>query len=105
MIKPTNATHMQYTAAMKTAVIPQVRVAPELRADLQSVLREGETLSEFVEASMRSAVEFRRMQTSFQAQGEAAWRQFQRTGQHVAAAEVIAKLQGRLDAKRKQMRR
>ena len=103
-LEGSTATHMQYTAAMKTAVIPQVRVAPQLRADLESVLREGETLSEFVEASMKSAVEFRRMQASFQAQGEAAWQQFQRTRQHVAAGEVIAKLQGRLDAKRQQMR-
>lgn len=89
---------------MKTAVIPQVRVAPELRADLESVLRDGETLSEFVEASMRNAVEFRRMQANFQARGEAAWQQYQRTGEHVSAKNVLAKLQGRLDAKRKQLR-
>ena len=37
---------------------PQVRVAPELRADLASVLLEGETLNEFVETSVRCAVEF-----------------------------------------------
>ena len=53
---------------------------------------------------MKSAVAFRRMQASFQVQGEAAWQQFQRTRQHVAAGEVIGRLQGRLDAKRKQMR-
>jgi len=43
---------------MKTAVIPQVRVEPELRADLDAVLLPGETLTEFVEASVRRAVEF-----------------------------------------------
>lgn len=89
---------------MKTAVIPQVRVAPELRADLESVLRDGETLSEFVEASMRNAVEFRRMQSNFQARGEAAWQEYQRKGEQVSAKDVLAKLQGRLDAKRKQLR-
>jgi hypothetical protein len=52
---------------MKTAVVPQVRVEPKLRADVDSVLDEGETLSEFVEATVRSAVEFRRMQMEFQA--------------------------------------
>lgn len=41
---------MHYAGAMKTAVIPQVRVEPELRADLDSVLLPGETLTEFVEA-------------------------------------------------------
>ena len=47
---------------MKTAILPQVRVEPQLRADLESVLREGETLSEFVETTVRSAVEHRRVQ-------------------------------------------
>ena len=50
---------------MKSAVIPQVRVEPELRAELEAVLHQGETLSEFVEASVRKAVEFRRVQTRF----------------------------------------
>lgn len=48
---------------MKSAVIPQVRVEPELRAELEAVLQEGETLSEFVETAVRNAVEFRRVQT------------------------------------------
>ena len=48
---------------MKSSVIPQVRVEPELRAELEALLQEGETLSEFVEASVRSAVAFRRVQT------------------------------------------
>ena len=52
---------------MKTAVIPQIRVEPELRADLESVLQRGETLTEFVEASVRNAIAFRRMQTEFHA--------------------------------------
>lgn len=34
---------------MKSAGIPQVRVEPELRAELESLLKQGETLSEFVE--------------------------------------------------------
>jgi hypothetical protein len=35
---------------MKTATIPSVRVEPELRAEVESLLSEGETLSQFVEA-------------------------------------------------------
>jgi Arc/MetJ-type ribon-helix-helix transcriptional regulator len=88
---------------MKSAVIPQVRVEPELRAELESVLQDGETLSEFVEASVRSAVEFRRVQTRFHERGEAAWQDYQRTGLSVPADEVLAKLQGKLDAKRKRL--
>jgi hypothetical protein len=36
---------------MKTAVIPQIRVEPELRAELEAVLEQGETLTDFVETS------------------------------------------------------
>jgi hypothetical protein len=91
-------------AAMKTAILPQVRVQPELRADLEAVLRKGETLSEFVEATVRSAVEYRRVQAEFLARGEAAWQEYRRTGASHPAKQVIGELRGMLDAKRKQLR-
>ena len=40
---------------MKTATIPSVRVEPDFRAEVEAVLADGETLSEFVEASVRVA--------------------------------------------------
>lgn len=86
---------------MKTAVIPQIRVEPELRAELESVLRKGETLSEFVEATVRGAIEYRRMQTEFHARGEAAWQQYQRTGASAPADEVIQELRDVLESRRK----
>jgi Arc/MetJ-type ribon-helix-helix transcriptional regulator len=88
---------------MKSAVIPQVRVEPELRAELEAALRQGETLSDFVEASVRSAVEFRRVQTRFHERGQAAWEHYQNTGLSVSAEEALDKLQTKLDAKRKQL--
>ena len=88
---------------MKTAIIPQVRVEPELREDLESVLRQGETLSEFVETTVRNAVEYRRTQAEFHARGEAAWQEYQRTGASVSAAQVTQELRGLLEAKRKQL--
>jgi len=90
---------------MKSAVIPQVRVDPELRAELEAVLKQGETLSAFVEASVRSAVEFRRAQMRFHERGQAAWERFQRTGTSVPADEVLARLQAKLDARRRQLRK
>lgn len=88
---------------MKSAVIPQVRVEPELRAELESVLQEGETLSEFVETSVRNAVAFRRMQTSFRERGQAAWERYKAVGVTLSADEVLGKLQAKLDAKRKRL--
>lgn len=90
---------------MKSAVLPQVRVEPALRGELEAVLHQGETLSEFVEASVRNAVAFRRVQTSFQERAQAAWEHYQQTGTSVSAADVVTTLQARLDAKRKLLAR
>ena len=45
---------------MKTASLPSLRVAPELREAAESVLQAGETLSGFIEASVRETIERRR---------------------------------------------
>ncbi len=74
-----------------------------MRADVESVLNEGETLSEFVEATVRSAVGFRRMQMEFQARADAAWKSFQKTGKGRPAEEVVAALQSKLDARRREL--
>lgn len=50
---------------MKTATIPSLRVAPELRRAAESVLREGETLSGFVEQAIRAGIERRRLRDEF----------------------------------------
>lgn len=96
---------MHYTFMMKTAVIPQVRVDPELRADLDSVLLPGETLTDFVEASVRNAVEFRRVQTDFATRCNASLAQYERTGISVPADAVLSKLEAKVAARVKQLRK
>jgi predicted transcriptional regulator len=98
-----DATQTHYTGRMKTALIPQVRVEPELRAELEAVLQENESLSEFVEEAVRRAVERRRVETAFHSRGEKAWKAYQRTGHAVPAEEVLAKLQAKLQARRKEL--
>ena len=88
---------------MKTAILPQVRVDPRLRADVESVLREGETLSEFLEASVRQAVDYRRMQAEFDARADAARARFQQAGVGTPAAEVLAEKRERLEARRAEL--
>ncbi len=88
---------------MKTSIIPQVRIEPELRSDLESVLRKGETLSEFVETTVRNAVEYRRMQTEFHARGEAAWQEYRHGGESAPAGQVVQELHDMLEAKRKKL--
>ena len=90
---------------MKSAVIPQIRVEPELRTELESVLQPGETLSEFVESTVRNAIAFRRVQTAFHARAQAASQEYHRTGVSVPVEAVLEKLQAKLDAKRKKLGR
>jgi len=98
-------TQTQYNFSMKSAVIPQIRVEPELRAELESVLKQGETLTDFVEATVRNAIAFRRVQTSFHARAQAASEEYHRTGVSVPVEAVLERLQSKLDAKRKKLGR
>ena len=88
---------------MKSAVIPQIRVEPALRAELESVLRQGETLTDFVEETVRNAIAFRRVQTAFQARAQAASEAYHQTAVSVPVETVLERLQSRLDARRKNL--
>ena len=54
---------------MKTATLPAVRVTPQVRALAESVLKEGETLSMFVEDSVRKQAQMREEDREFYARG------------------------------------
>lgn len=95
-----DATQMRYTALMKTATIPSVRVEPELRAEVESLLSEGETVSEFVEASVRATVMRRRNQVEFIARGLRSLEAARRTGDYADADVVVEGLQRKLEAAR-----
>ena len=86
---------------MKTATIPSVRVEPELRAEVESLLSEGETVSEFVEASVRATVLRRRNQAEFIARGLRSLDDARRTNDYVDADVVVQTLQRKLDLARK----
>jgi predicted transcriptional regulator len=96
---------MRYTATMKTSAIPSVRVEPELREQLEQVLQTGETLSSFVETSVRETVRRRLEQAEFVRRGLASLEAARRSGKYVEAKTVVAKLQARLDKARSKARR
>lgn len=85
---------------MKTATLPPIRVAPEFRIELEGVLEQGETLSEFVENAVRTTVEKRKNQAEFVRRGIAAIEETRRAGGGIPAEVVIAKLQVKLAAAR-----
>lgn len=81
---------------MKSASIPSLRVDPELRAAAESVLREGETLSAFVENSLRAQIHHRRAQEQFIARGLAAKDEAKRTGIYYGSGDVLEMLAAKL---------
>jgi hypothetical protein len=85
---------------MKTATLPPVRVAPDFRVELEGVLEQGETLSQFVESAVRSVVEKRKHQAEFVRRGIAAIQDTQRAGTGIPAERVMDKLEAKLKAAR-----
>lgn len=85
---------------MKSATFPSIRVEPELRDAAEDVLGEGETLSSFVEQSIREGIERRRNQSEFISRGIASRDAARRTGDYVPASEMLEKLERRLDTLR-----
>lgn len=77
---------------MKTSTIPSLRVKPELRIAAESVLQEGETLSGFVEQSLRQNIQRRRAQQEFIARGLASAAEAERTGEYIDADDVLREL-------------
>ncbi|OMG71349.1 YlcI/YnfO family protein [Burkholderia ubonensis] len=85
---------------MKTATMPALRVDPELRDAVESVLDENETLSAFMESALRDGIARRRFQREFIARGLASRDEARRTGEYFDAADVHAELDGLLAASR-----
>lgn len=81
---------------MKTATIPSLRVAPELRDAAKSLLLEGETLSSFVEQSLKDKIQQRLTQQAFIARGLASRDEAKQTNEYYSDEQVLGELQDML---------
>ena len=82
---------------MKTAQLPPVRVEPSVRKEIESVLRQGETLSEFVEHAAVQAAQRRKSQQEFLARGRDSLHKAQMNGEYYSAKDSLDAMQARLD--------
>lgn len=89
---------------MKSSTFPSVRVEPELRQAAEKVLRDGESLSRFVEQSIRHQVRQRELQQQFIERGLSAGAEAKATGEYYAAEEVLAGLDQILSTARSKQR-
>jgi len=88
---------------MKSSTIPSLRVEPELRKAAENVLREGETLSSFMEESLRTGIRHRKIQQEFIARGLAARDEARQTDEYFSAESVHDELNDMLmEAEKKQ---
>jgi predicted transcriptional regulator len=81
---------------MKSATFPSLRVDPALREAAEAVLEEGESLSAFVERSVRAQIALRQAQDAFIARGLASRDAARAGGRYVSAAVALGKLERRL---------
>jgi predicted transcriptional regulator len=88
-------------SGMKTSTFPSLRVDPALRRAAEDVLAEGETLSSFVEKSVRAQIRQRQEQEAFIARGLASRERAREDGRYVPADEVVAGLRKRLGEARR----
>lgn len=58
----------------RSATLPPIRVAPETKASLEAVLRDGESLTQFIESAVRREAEFRAEQNASIARAKKALR-------------------------------
>ena len=79
---------------MKSSTIPSLRVEPELRLAAENVLREGETLSSFMEESLRAGIQARKVRQEFIARGLASRDEAPRTGEYYSPEDVFGELNG-----------
>lgn len=81
---------------MKTASLPPVRVDPALRKAAETVLRDGESLSAFMEQSLKDEVQRRKQQRAFIQRGLAARNAARRNNDYLEPKAVHAELRGLL---------
>ena len=90
-----------YIWAMRYATFPPIRVAPEVRAEVEAVLREGESLTQFIEEAVVAAAAWRRVQAEFVTRGKAAIQRWKQEGGGGTVDDVMADLKSRLDDARR----
>ena len=77
---------------MKSSTLPAIRVKPELRQAAENILAKDETLSSFIEESLRAGIRQRKAQHEFIARGLASRDEAQKTGKYYSAQTVFDEL-------------
>ena len=94
-----------YTEPMsRSATLPPIRVAPETKASLEAVLREGESLTQFIENAVCREAEFRAEQKTAIARAKKALRSADKGVGLMTADEFLVGMRQRATAAQQRIR-
>ena len=88
----------------RSATLPPIRVAPETKASLEAVLREGESLTQFIENAVCREAEFRTEQIAAVARAKAALRSADEGVGLMTAEDFLAGMTRRAKAAQQRIR-
>ncbi|MBV8114714.1 MAG: hypothetical protein JO006_05840 [Paucibacter sp.] len=88
----------------RSATLPPIRVAPETKASLEAVLREGESLTQFIENAVCREAEFRAEQSAAVARAKKALRSADKSVGLLTADEFLAGMERRAKAAQQRIR-
>ena len=84
--------------------MPPIRVAPETKASLEAVLREGESLTQFIENAVCREAEFRAEQSAAVARAKKALRSAEKGMGLVTAEDFLAGMEERAKVAQRRIR-
>jgi hypothetical protein len=82
----------------RTATLPPIRIAPETKSRLEAVLRDGESLTQFIESAVCKEAEYRAEQAAAIARAKRAQRAADKGTGLVTAEAFFAEMRQRGDA-------
>ena len=88
----------------RSATLPPIRVAPETKASLEAVLREGESLTQFIENAVCREAEFRAEQSAAAARAKKALRSAGKGAGLITAEDFLAGMEQRAKAAQQRIR-
>lgn len=88
----------------RTATLPPIRIAPETKASLEAVLREGESLTQFIEKAVCREAEYRAEQSAAVARAKKALRSVDKGIGLMTADDFLAGMEQRAKAAQSRIR-
>lgn len=88
----------------RSATLPPIRVAPETKASVEAVLREGESLTQFIENAVRREAEFRAEQNAAVVRAKKALRSADKGVGLMTADDFLAGMEQRAKAAQQRIR-